>query len=127
MSLVSSPCIGSPVLGSPALGTESGAGVLQLAITQQPSNAGTSGALLAQQPIVAAQYGGATATGFAGTVTMTVNQISGGPTTSNVPSQAAVAGVATFGGIRLTTAGVVTLTFSAPGVKPVTSIQITIT
>jgi len=125
MGAVSSPVL-SPidaVTGS----AQSEAPVNALAITQQPSNAVLSGALLAQQPIVAAQTEGHTNTRYAGTVTLTVQQLTGGPTTSNVPSQACVAGVATFAGIRLTGAGTCALVFSAPGYKPVSSIVITVT
>ncbi len=120
----SSPVL-SPVI-SPTESAQPDAPVNALVITQQPSNAVASGALLAQQPIVAAQVEGRTNTRYTGTVTLTVTQLTGGPTTSNVPSQACVAGVATFAGIRLTGAGTCRLTFSAPGYKPVSSLIITV-
>lgn len=127
MGAVSSPVL-SPI-DSATGSAQSEAPVNALAITQQPSNAVASGGALAQQPIVAAQTEGRTNTRYTGTVTLTVQQVSGGPTTSNVPSQPCVAGVANFGlsGVRLTGAGTCRLVFSAPGYKPVTSILITVT
>ncbi len=127
-ALIGSCIIPGPVLGSGIEGAPLGEPVLQLhlVITQQPSAVATSGALLAQQPIVAAQFGGITDTNFNGTVSLTVQQVTGGPTTSNVGSQAAVSGVATFAGIRLTTAGTCTLLFTAPGCTPIVSTLITV-
>jgi hypothetical protein len=127
MPLVASPLIGSPI-SSPVQGSGVDSGIeLQLVITQQPSAAATSGVSLVQQPIVTANQGALPDINFTGLVTATVNQVSGGPTTIAGNTKAAVAGVAAFAGLTLTTAGVVTLTFSAPGTKPVTSIQITVT
>lgn len=125
MGAVSSPVL-SPI-DSATGSAQSEAPVSALAITQQPSNAVVSGAALAQQPIVAAQTEGHTNTRYTGTVTITVQQLTGGPTTlTGSTSQACVAGVATFAGVRLTTAGTCRLVFSAPGYKPVSSIIITV-
>lgn len=125
MGAVSSPVL-SPI-GSATESAQPDAAINALAITQQPSAAVASGAALAQQPIVAAQTENRTNPGYVGTVTIAVQQVTGGPTTlTGATSQACVAGVATFVGVRLTTAGTCRLVFSAPGMKPATSNLITV-
>jgi hypothetical protein len=129
MALIGSPCIGSPIF-SPNMASAMDVPVLQhvLVLTQQPSTVAGSHVFLPQQPIVAAQFGGITDSHFTGVVTVTANQLTGTFSYTGTPTIAFVNGVATFGptDARVDGAGTGTLTFSAPGAKPVTSNVITV-
>jgi len=97
----------------------------RLIVTTQPSNA-EANAAISPAVVVAAQDGnGNTDTTFTGNVGAAI--ASGGGATGGTTSVAAVAGVATFSNLNVTTVGAKTLDFTATGLTPATSGSFTIT
>ena len=108
----------------------------QVIITTQPSTSAASGVALAQQPLFRlADAGGNTlTTDSASTITLTKNVVSGGPGTLACTSvgglaNVVTAGVTTFAGCNITTAGTYTITATsdAAGTPTVTTVSIVIT
>jgi hypothetical protein len=91
----------------------------RLAITTPPGSPAVSGATLTTQPVVQIQdqFGNAVA---AGVIQISATP-SGGSASGNVVAASTTTGVATFVALQLIGTGSVTLTFSAPGLLPVTS------
>jgi hypothetical protein len=99
--------------------TITGAPAARLAITIPPASPAVSGAALTTQPVVQIQdqFGNAVA---AGVIQISATP-SGGSASGNVVAASTTTGVATFVSLQLIGTGSVTLTFSAPGLLPVTS------
>lgn len=92
----------------------------QLGLRVQPNGA-NSGTAFLSQPVVEVRDAAGNVVTTAGQ-TITVSLASGGGTLSGTTSAIAVNGVATFNGLSLSgTIGPRTLTFSTPGLSPVTS------
>ncbi len=100
--------------------TVSPGAAVQLALRQQPSGA-SSGAALSTQPVVEVRdAAGNVITNSAVSVNAAIG--SGGGALSGATATAATSGVATFSGLTISgTIGARTLTFSTPGLTPVTS------
>jgi hypothetical protein len=105
-----------------------------LAFTTQPSSSGTSGAALAQQPVVTVQtLSGSTLSSSSAPVTLAAYSDSGcttaagGTLTVTTNPQNASSGVATFAGVQYSTAGTIYLGASSPGFGKVCSDAITLT
>jgi hypothetical protein len=96
-----------------------------LAMATQPSATATSGVILDRQPVIQLQdhFGNPVA---AGSLTITVTASSGSLVGTTSISADPVTGMATFADIGILGSGVVTLTFSAPGIQSVTSGPITV-
>ncbi len=96
----------------------------KLAMVTQPANAATSGAALSRQPIVQVQdtFGNVTS---AGALQVTATP-SAGTASGNVVTAGTATGTATFSTLTLTGSGNVTVTFSAPGMTPVTSTTVAV-
>jgi hypothetical protein len=96
-----------------------------LAMATQPSATATSGTVLDRQPAIQLQdhFGNPVA---AGSLTITVTASGGSLLGTTSISADPVTGVATFADLGILGSGVVTLTFSAPGVQSVTSSSITV-
>jgi hypothetical protein len=108
----------------------------QVIITTQPSAAASSGVAFAQQPVFRlADAGGNTlTTDSASTITLTKNVVSGGPgtlacTSAGGLANVVTAGVTTFAGCNITTAGTytITATSNAAGAPTITTTNIVIT
>jgi len=105
----------------------------QVIVGTQPSGAALSGVAFAQQPVFRlADAGGNTlTTDSASTITLTLTAVSGGPGTlaCTLNPKAVTAGVVTFAGCNITTAGTytITATSSLGGVTTVTTVSIVIT
>jgi hypothetical protein len=99
--------------------------VSSMAITTQPAGA-LSGALLSAQPVVEIRDGtGARVTSATNVVTVAI--ASGTGTLSGTTTATAVAGVATFSGLKITGSGAFTLKFTSPGLADLTSASFNIT
>jgi hypothetical protein len=97
----------------------------QLAIRTQPAGA-VIGAPLTTQPAIELRDAAGNVT--TSTASVTASIASGGGTLGGTATVAAVSGVATFAGLSISgAAGDRTLTFSSPGLSPVTSASFTIT
>jgi hypothetical protein len=96
-----------------------------LAMATQPSATATSGVILDRQPAVQLQdhFGNPVA---AGSLTITVTASSGSLLGTTSIAADPATGVATFSDLGILGSGVVTLTFSAPGIQSVTSSSITV-
>jgi hypothetical protein len=96
-----------------------------LAMATQPSAVATSGVILDRQPVIQLQdhFGNPVA---AGSLTITVTTSSGSLVGTTSISADPVTGMATFADLGILGSGVVTLTFSAPGIQSVTSSPITV-
>jgi hypothetical protein len=94
-----------------------------LVMATQPSATATSGVLLDRQPVVQLQdhFGNPVA---AGSLTITVTASSGSLLGTTSIAADPVTGMGTFADLGVLGSGVVTLTFSAPGVQSVTSSSI---
>jgi len=99
----------------------------RLVFTGQPGNTPAGAAIPAIQ-VTARDSFGNTATGFAANVTLAIGNNAGGGTLSGSPTQAAVAGVASFSGLTINKAGTgYTLTAAATGLTTGTSASFNIT
>jgi hypothetical protein len=96
-----------------------------LAMATQPSATATSGVIVDRQPAIQLQdhFGNPAA---AGSLTITVTASSGSLVGTTSISADPVTGMATFADLGILGSGVVTLTFSAPGIQSVTSSPITV-
>jgi hypothetical protein len=96
-----------------------------LVMIAQPSTTATSGATLGSQPAVQLQdhFGNPVP---AGSLTITVTVSSGSLSGTTSIAADPVTGIASFTDLGIIGSGVVTLTFSAPGVQAATSSSITV-
>ncbi len=112
---------GIPAVTSAAF-TITAAAASQLVFTVQPSNATAGAAIAPPVEVTARDPFGNTATGFTGIVTMALGANPSGGTLTGSTSVAAVAGVATFGNLRVDRTGTgYTLQASSSALPSVTS------
>jgi trimeric autotransporter adhesin len=100
----------------------------KLAFTTSPSSSTTHNVAFATQPVVTVQdAGGNTVTTSTASITLTITTPAGATLACTTNPKAAVAGVDTFAGCKIDTAGTYTLTATASGLSAATSNSFTIT
>jgi hypothetical protein len=100
----------------------------KLAFTTSPSATTTHNVAFAAQPVVTVQdAGGNTVPTSTASITLTITTPAGATLTCTTNPKAAVAGVDTFAGCKIDTAGTFTLTATASGLTAATSNSLTIT